>query len=256
MFRRRKEEETPAEDAVVDETSEESAAEVTDAEPEPARPGTTVLPRPEGPWDEAETPDDGFERLDLGGLRVVVIDGVELRVDLDEQQQVVAARFLHGEDVMQIGVYAAPRTVGIWGEIAEEIAASLREQGGTAVEAEGPFGLELHATIPTVQQGVFVPARFIGVNGPRWFLRALVTGPSAASGQENPLLAQTLRSTVVVRGKDAMAPRDTLPLRLPEEAQAQAQAHLAAAAAAEAAASNGQAAPTIPERGPEITETR
>ncbi|HVU74733.1 MAG TPA: DUF3710 domain-containing protein [Mycobacteriales bacterium] len=225
-----------------------------------------VLPkpkeRPTGPWDIDDLPADGANRLDLGGLQVPVPEGVELRVDLDENQTIVAATFVHGEDVMQVGAFAAPRSEGIWDEVREDIAGALREQGGTSGDVEGPLGTELHARIPTDQPGVFAPARFIGVDGPRWFLRALVTGPATAQGTVDPVLADVFRGIAVVRGPDAMAPRDPIPLRLPKDAADQ-----LADGAGEGIPFDAEAPEepdteperptlTMPERGPEITETR
>ena len=44
-------------------------------------------------------------------------------------------------------MFAAPRSSGIWTEVREEIAGSLRESGGEAQEDTGPFGPELHARL-------------------------------------------------------------------------------------------------------------
>jgi hypothetical protein len=90
------------------------------------------------------------------------------------------------------------------------------------------------------------PARFLGVDGPRWFLRGLMTGVGATDQVQARHLEDAFRGIVVVRGGEAMAPRDLLPLRLPREAQQQ---------LTEAAE---QQRPTLDmlERGPEITETR
>jgi hypothetical protein len=143
------------------------------------------------------------------------------------------------------------RRAGIWDEVRGEIATALRESGGSASDAEGPYGTELHASVPTEVPGQgrsLAPARFVGVDGPRWFLRALLTGPAATDAAVAEPLLTSLKACVVVRGGEAMAVRDPLPLRLPKEVTAAAEA---------AAATEGQAAPVPPpERGPEITEIR
>lgn len=231
---------------------------------EEAEDSTTGAPRapatrPQGPWDIDDLPDeDTRDRVDLGALRIPVPEDVELRVDLDPNGAVVAATLVHGEEVMQLGVFAAPRTEPMWVEVREEIADSLRTGGGggSATEVDGPWGAELQARVPTDQPGVFAAARFIGVDGPRWFLRALITGPLAAQAQEDPVLAEALRAVVVVRGGEAMPPRDPLPLRLPKDAQVSAEQ--AIAEQSERAAAEEQERRTLPplaERGPENTET-
>ena len=262
MFRRRR---GGQDDELVDGLDESSDAEASTSSAADVLPAPKV--RPTGPWDIEDLPADGLNRLDLGGLQVPVPDGVELRVDLDENQTIVAATFVHGEDVMQVGAFAAPRSEGIWSEIRDDIATALREQGGSCGDAEGPLGPELHARIPTDQPGVFAPARFIGVDGPRWFLRGLVTGPATAQGTIDPVLAEVFSGIAVVRGSEAMAPRDPIPLRLPRDAAE----HLAAGGADGVpfdAEADGVEAPdgaepererptlSMPERGPEITETR
>lgn len=225
--------------------------------------------RPQGPWDvEDLAEDDAGERLDLGAIQVPVPDGAELRLDLNEQGQPMAATLVHEQEVMQLMAFAAPRTEPVWPEVREEIADTMRASGdgASASDAEGPWGVELHARLPTDQPGVFVAARFIGIDGPRWFLRALVSGPRTSQGESDPVLLDALRDVVVVRGPDAMPPRDALPLRLPHEAQASVEAAQAGQVPEVGGAEVGGAEVDgegeqrrllpPPERGPEITETR
>lgn len=204
--------------------------------------------RPEGPWDADDEPDDEVQRLDLGALRLPVPDGVEVRVDVSPEGEVVAATVVLGDSAMQMNAFAAPKRSGIWAEVRGEIAEALGAGGGAAREEAGAFGTELHAQVPTEVPGqgtVLAPARFLGVDGPRWFLRALVTGPAATDPAAGAGLEAVLRGVVVVRGGEAMAVRDPLPLHLPAEVAEQ--------AAQEQAAQQGL---PMPERGPEITETR
>jgi hypothetical protein len=131
-----------------------------------------------GPYDQQDAPDDGLERLDLGALLVPVIRGVEVRVDVGPDGQVIAATLSYGGSEAQIGVFAAPRTAGIWDDVRKEIRASIVQQGGTAQDGTGRFGTELTGRIPV--QGGYQSVRFVGVDGPRWFLRGLFSGPAAA----------------------------------------------------------------------------
>jgi hypothetical protein len=242
VFRRHKNDNAEPE---VEEPTPEVEAPPADAEAqaEPAR--------PQGPWDEADAPEDDLNRIDLGGLRVPVPPETEVRVDVNPEGEVVAATLVQGASAMQVNAFAAPRRAGIWDEVRGEIATALRESGGSASDAEGPYGTELHASVPTEVPGQgrsLAPARFVGVDGPRWFLRALLTGPAATDAAVAEPLLTSLKACVVVRGGEAMAVRDPLPLRLPKEVTAAAEA---------AAATEGQAAPVPPpERGPEITEIR
>lgn len=210
--------------------------------------------RSAGPWDVAEQPEqEGY--LDLGALRLPAVEGVEIRLDVEEQSgSVTAATVLMAGSVVQLQAFAAPRSEGIWDEIRSEIKTSVDGQGGTADEVPGVFGYELLAKIPartadgrTTTQA----ARFAGVDGPRWFLRAVFHGPAAYDAAAAEPLEQLVRSVVVVRGGEAMAPRELLPLRLPQAVEE------AAAAAAQEAGEGGNRYPIDPfERGPEITEVR
>jgi hypothetical protein len=95
---------------------------------------------------------------------------------------------------------------------------------------DGPFGPELAGTIvatPPAQPGqappqpVRRPARFLGVDGPRWFLRGMISGPAAASPEAAAALEGAFRSIIVVRGSEPMPVREQLPLTLPAQAAAQ-----------------------------------
>lgn len=209
-----------------------------------------------GPFDRTEV--DGLDgRLDLGALWMTGTVGMELRLEVEqESQNVVGVTAVLGESAVQLQAFAAPRTEGIWDDIRTEIAASITSQGGTADETSGPFGAELLARMPG--QGpdgrtVFSPARFLGVDGPRWFLRAVLSGRAAIDEDAAFALLEVVRATVVVRGEEAMAPRELLTLKLPDQPDPASQ-DAAGEDLATAAPSLADLNPF--ERGPEITEIR
>ena len=185
-----------------------------------------------GPWDLADAPQDGLPRIDLGALRLPAVQGTELRVELNQQQKVIGATLRMGESQLQVSAFAAPRATGIWDSVREDLATSASGQGGSLREVDGPFGTELTGTIlvsappPPGQTERAKPvrraARFIGVDGPRWFLRGLLTGPAASAEGAAPPEAETLlqafRDIVVVRGSEPMPVREQLPLILPQQA--------------------------------------
>jgi hypothetical protein len=184
-----------------------------------------------GPWDEADAPDDGLVRVDLGALRLPGMAGLELRVDVNAQQQVVGASLRSGESLLQLSVFAAPRAGGLWDDVRAELARGASGQGASLAEVEGPFGTELAGSVlmPGMaqpgQSGTPEPvrraARFLGVDGPRWFLRGMLTGPAAESREAAAALEEAFRAVVVVRGTQPMPVRDQLPLTLPPQAAAQ-----------------------------------
>lgn len=209
-----------------------------------------VFDRSNGPWDVSEL-DSTEGRLDLGALRVLGREGMELRLEVEnESGRVTSVTVALDGSLVQVQVFAAPRREGIWGEIREEIAEGIRAQGGTAEETQGVFGTELVARIPVRTSDGRPgkqPARFVGVDGPRWFLRAVFNGRAVADPQAATVLEALVRDMVVVRGPEAMAPRELIALRLPREA-----------GAARAAAPAQPVRPALDPftRGPEITEIR
>jgi len=137
-------------------------------------------PPTHGPWDAEHAP-AGVERLDLGSLLIPAIEGVEVRVQANPDGAVEQIVLVDGESALQLGVFAAPRSEGIWDEIRAEIAAGVTRQGGTADEVPGPFGRELVVRVPVRSadgRTGHQAQRFVGVDGPRWFLRAVFQGPA------------------------------------------------------------------------------
>ncbi|WP_324650916.1 DUF3710 domain-containing protein [Georgenia sp. H159] len=221
---------------------------------EPDEPGTTdpepAAPEPaqeHGPWDVADVPELG-QRLDLGALRVPARPGLKVRMELEKRtRQVVAASVSISGSALQVQAFAAPRSGGLWEELRPEIVASVTKQGGTADEVDGPFGREILARLPvTTQDGRMGhrPARFIGVDGPRWFLRGVLSGKAAIDPDAAKELEDLFADVVVVRGQEARPPRDVLALQMPGKA-----------GPAEAQEAEGSSLDPLT-RGPEITEIR
>lgn len=230
-------------------------ADATDGADTPATevPVAAAPSRAGGPFDRSEV-DDAEGRLDLGSLWLAGVPGMELRLEVDQEAQtVVGVTAVLGESAVQLQAFAAPRSEGIWADIRSEIAASITRQGGTAEDAAGPLGTELQTRMPgqdAAGRTIFSPARFLGVDGPRWFLRAVLSGRAAIDHEAAEPLIDVVRSTVVVRGDEPMAPRDLLPLQLPATDED-------VPAADEDATRERSTDDLSPfERGPEITEIR
>jgi len=204
-----------------------------------------------GPFDRSEVDDDS-DYLNLGAIWLRGQQGMELRLEINEQeQQITGVTAVIGESAVQLQAFAAPRTEGVWIDIRNEIAASIVDAGGTAEVLTGDFGEELLTRMPQAGpdgRTVFMPARFVGVDGPRWFLRAVVSGRAAIEPAAAEAVHDVIRTAVIDRGDDAMPPRELLPLRLPEADGA------AQAEQGEQQAAGNDLSPF--ERGPEITEVR
>ena len=242
LFKRDKSADVRQDDALAPEEATDPALESRD----PSEPATG-----RGPWDRGEVADES-EYLNLGSIWLKGVPGMELRLEVNEQeQQITGVTAVLGESAVQLQAFAAPRTEGVWIEIRNEIAATITDSGGTAEVVTGEFGEELQTRMPQAGpdgRTMFVPARFIGVDGPRWFLRAVVSGRAAIEPAAAEPIHEVVRTVVIDRGGEAMAPRELLPLRLPDTATTDVPEEQAGAARME------DLNPF--ERGPEITEVR
>ena len=83
---------------------------------------------------------------------------------------------VRGDSMLQLQAFAAPKRAGLWDDIRRELIDELNAAGGRGEEAEGPFGPEVRARVPAEpgDRGTGMqPARFLGADGPRWFLRGV-----------------------------------------------------------------------------------
>ncbi len=209
------------------ESPESSAALGNEPEtvPEPAVKAPAAdsgFDRSAGPFDAAEKrADDSY--IDFGGLLVPAPQGGQIRLDIDQNSDTIVAVTVDlGASSLQLQAFSAPKSTGLWPEIREQIRSSVAAQGGTSEVIEGDFGHELFVKIPvTSQDGSmgYRSARFLGVDGPRWFVRGVLGGPAATDEKEAAPLADVFRGIVVVRGQDPMPPKELLPLRVPQGAQ-------------------------------------
>lgn len=177
-----------------------------------------------GPLDEAEA-NAVRPYVDLGGVKILPRDGLQLRLEVEEgSNRVVAVGLDYAGSTLQVQPFAAPRSTGLWHEIRHQIADQIAKQGGTTKLTIGPFGPELLAEIPAAapgQPGTKRLARFVGVDGPRWFLRGVIAGEGAVNPEAAAKVEELFRSVVVVRGTTPMPPRDLIPLNMPQSAAAQ-----------------------------------
>jgi hypothetical protein len=180
------------------------------AQPEPRAVGTAASGPLTGPFDEATAPSDEVSRLDLGSVRLPVPEDAQLKVELEPAGSVRAVHLLTAIGQLTVSAFAAPRSAGLWAEVAVEIAGQLRADGAQVSEVPGEWGPELHAVAAQTC------LRFLGVDGPRWMLRGVAAGPPERFTDLLLQLYEVVRGTVVVRGADPMPVRSPLPLALPQ----------------------------------------
>lgn len=170
-----------------------------------------------GPLDDSEA-GSVKPSVDLGSLRLDPKRGMQLRLEVEKtSQRVVAVTLEYEGSTLQIQPFAAPRSSGLWHGIRAQIIDQITKQGGKALEHEGPFGPEVQADVPVQAGNSFGTrkVRFVGIDGPRWFLRGVIGGAAATDAEAAEVIHSMLRSVVVVRGEVPMPPRELLPLRVP-----------------------------------------
>jgi hypothetical protein len=203
-----------------------------------------------GPWDETDSgaPSEDLDSgraINFGALRLQVPQGVEVQVQADQTSgRITQLTLRDGDSGMQLQPYASRKSGGMWPEVIDSLKSSINSSGGLVETAEGQFGTEVVAQIQAAGESSLQPARFVGVDGPRWFLRAVFMGKAARDSQAATRLTEILTSAFVVRGGSAMAPGAPLVMNLPSNTN------------------TDQALPVSPPslnpfvRGPEITEIR
>jgi hypothetical protein len=176
-----------------------------------------------GPYDVDDLPeDDEVLRADLGSLLIAPVDGAELRIQVDEATETVQGVLLAGaEGALELRAFAAPRNGDLWSEVRPKIAADFAQRGGTADEREGRFGTELvcRLTVRTPDGGTGTqPSRIIGINGPRWMLRATLLGRPALEPETAGVWEDAIAQVVVRRGTQPMPSGAELAMTLPRDA--------------------------------------
>ena len=202
--------EAAASTSETDDTETDDTADASEARPEHLE---------AGPYDQPDAPEE--DRIDLGGLQVPTIDGMELRMEVDQRTNAVTGANLVIEgSSLQVQAFAAPKSRGIWEEVRGKLRESVVKQGGTAETRPGAFGTELIARMPVKRadgRTAYRPARFMGVDGRRWLLRAVLSGKALADPEQARRFETLVSRLVVVRGAEAMAPQELIPLHLPGE---------------------------------------
>ncbi|MFB9777976.1 DUF3710 domain-containing protein [Brevibacterium otitidis] len=201
-----------------------------------------------GPFDsEEEAPE--LNRIDLGALHLPVHDGMQLRLDAEEKtNKIIAVTVQHSGGAMQLQVFAAPTSEGVWNTVRGQIEQNIAKRGGQTDELYTELGRELLTRIPVQtsdgRKGLRI-ARFAGIDGPRWFIRGVFSGKAIDDGEVRALFVEQFRNIIVHRGTEPMPPRELLPLTAPNVKQPDAVAE---------ANKDDDINPF--ERGPEITEVR
>ncbi len=194
----------------------DTVEDASDAAVDPAEPAS-------GPFDVSQVEGDGTDRADLGSVLVPPIADRELRLQVDEKSGQVRSVMLAGADgACEFQAFAAPRNGDLWSEVMPQIAEDMARRGGQTTEREGRWGTELVCQMPVKRPDgtdALQPSRIIGINGPRWMLRASFLGRPALDPDSTSEWEDALAQVVVRRGDEAMPVGEPLPVKLPDDAR-------------------------------------
>src|ERR1700758_4591835 len=166
----------------------------------------------EGPFDIDDFDDPAvaeLARLDLGSVLIPMPQAGQLQVELTETGVPSAVWVVTPNGRFTIAAYAAPKTGGLWREVAGELAESLRKDSAKVSIKDGPWGREVGGTASGV-------VRFIGVDGYRWMIRCVVNGAHETIDALDEEARAALADTVVRRGDTPLPVRTPLAVQLPE----------------------------------------
>ena len=167
-----------------------------------------------GPFDSSELNlAPGF--IDFGALRLVPKPGVGIKIEVEEATgKVVAITIDVADSTLQVSVFSASKLAGLWSEVLSQLETSITADGGSVLPYTGQLGRGIDTRV-SQQDGSSRRIRFIGVDGPRWFLRGSITGAALEDLVANEQIETVFRSIVVHRGDQAMPPREPLELLVP-----------------------------------------
>ncbi|GAA3548442.1 hypothetical protein AFL01nite_23680 [Aeromicrobium flavum] len=179
-------------------------------------------PRADGPFDIVERPiETPDEYIDLGSLLLKIRPDIEVQLPTDEDV-VTAVLVTSGGSAVELRPFAGARSGGTWDGVRAELRDEIDRRKGTYTEVEGPFGTEMLAQFPaTAADGTAAvqPARFVGIEGPRWVIRATILGAAGLESTDEGVFMEILRDLRVRRGEEPRMLRESLPLVLPADAQ-------------------------------------
>lgn len=189
----------------------------------PSSPTVVEGVRHSGPWDSTErSPGDGPEWINLGPIIVKVRVGIDVQMPTDGDGGEIGSVVLVTDDAaLELRAFAATRSGGLWDEVRDDLILEVERLGGECEQVDGLFGPELRVKVPVdLPEGEkgFQPSRIVGIEGPRWLLRATFLGDAGLNPSDEGILMDALRDVIVDRGLEPRIPRESLLLTLPSSA--------------------------------------
>lgn len=174
----------------------------------------------DGPFDIEDFDDPEaatVARLDLGSVLIPMPEAGQVQVELTEQGVPSSVWVVTPSGRFTIAAYAAPKSAGLWREVAGELADSLRKDGAKVRIEDGRWGREVVGVSVAAPQGQTPGVvRFIGIDGYRWMIRCVVNGAPESIDALAAEAREALADTVVRRGDTPLPVRTPLTVQLPD----------------------------------------
>jgi hypothetical protein len=165
-----------------------------------------------GPYDSGDATEQLTHGLvDFGSLLVPVPPNATARAQHRPPERWPGVHIEAPVGYLRLHVLAAPRSGSLWGQLSLDIFGSLDGRDTRVSREQGRWGVEITCT------SAESVTRFVGVDGPRWTLYGVATGPVELAAEQASALRAIMRGTVVVRGEGPFPVSSALPLASPAE---------------------------------------
>lgn len=203
MFGRKKKKSAEASTADIEEVKRPTIA---DADPIWSRPG---------PKDVSEV-DTSIGYIDHGSLRIPAVEGLRIApLGKVVDGKTAGIRMVFGTSLVEVEVFAAPRSGGVWPEMREALREMAQQMGAKVLVRNSRYGVEHFVEIPVELpdggKGVTY-IREIGHEGSRWVARIKLVGEAAADPKVAAPFEGLIDRIVVVRGPEPRARLEVLPV--------------------------------------------
>lgn len=173
-----------------------------------------------GPRDVSEV-DTSFGYIDHGSVQIPIIEGIRVSpLGTPKEGKAAGIRIGMGTSLLEIEVFAAPRSGGVWTEMRHKLRELAPQMGATVESRAGRYGTEQKVTIPVDLpdggKGLTV-VREIGHEGPRWLARVKILGQAAIEAEEIRRSERLLDQIVIVRGSEPRTRLELLPVNFETE---------------------------------------
>ncbi len=138
----------------------------------------------DGPFDIEDFDDPAvatLARLDLGSVLIPMPEGGQVQVEINETGVPSAVWVVTPDGRFTVAAYAAPKSAGLWREVAAELADSLRKDVPKVSIEDGPWGREVVGPGGRARPGAVHRGRRIPLDGPLRGQRS--RGPDRRAGR-------------------------------------------------------------------------